>query len=68
MFWEIRRYTSLEMSFNAIERVVEFMEMDQEAPTITQLRPPTEVKLNKYKQTKTLILNVSSIVAYERRN
>ncbi|KAG2237662.1 P-loop containing nucleoside triphosphate hydrolase protein [Thamnidium elegans] len=40
MFWGIRRYTSLEMSFNAVERVVEFMEMDQEAPAITQLRPP----------------------------
>ncbi|OAD04627.1 hypothetical protein MUCCIDRAFT_140340 [Mucor lusitanicus CBS 277.49] len=39
MFWGIRRYTSLEMSFNAVERVVEFMEMDQEAPAITELRP-----------------------------
>ncbi|KAI8640841.1 P-loop containing nucleoside triphosphate hydrolase protein [Parasitella parasitica] len=42
MFWGIRRYTSLEMSFNAVERVVEFMEMDQEAPAITELRPPPE--------------------------
>ncbi|CEP08484.1 hypothetical protein [Parasitella parasitica] len=42
MFWGIRRYTSLEMSFNAVERVVEFMEMDQEAPAITELRPPAE--------------------------
>ncbi|KAI8979516.1 hypothetical protein BDF20DRAFT_906115 [Mycotypha africana] len=42
MFWGIRRYTSLEMSFNAVERVVEFMEMDQEAPSITELRPPAE--------------------------
>ncbi|KAL7329191.1 hypothetical protein PS15p_207334 [Mucor circinelloides] len=42
MFWGIRRYTSLEMSFNAVERVVEFMEMDQEAPAITELRPPYE--------------------------
>ncbi|KAI8378125.1 P-loop containing nucleoside triphosphate hydrolase protein [Choanephora cucurbitarum] len=42
MFWGIRRYTSMEMSFNAVERVVEFMEMDQEAPAITQLRPPSE--------------------------
>ncbi|KAI8343122.1 P-loop containing nucleoside triphosphate hydrolase protein [Chlamydoabsidia padenii] len=41
MFWAIRRYTNLEMSFNAVERVVEFMEMDQEAPAITQLRPPS---------------------------
>lgn len=43
MFWGIRRYTSLEMSFNAVERVVEFMEMDQEAPAITRLRAPAEV-------------------------
>jgi ABC-type multidrug transport system fused ATPase/permease subunit len=42
MFWGIRRYTSLEMSMNAVERVVEFMEMDQEAPAITQLRPPAD--------------------------
>ncbi|KAI7849482.1 P-loop containing nucleoside triphosphate hydrolase protein, partial [Circinella umbellata] len=40
MFWGIRRYTALEMSFNAVERVVEFMEMDQEAPAITDVRPP----------------------------
>ncbi|KAI8379596.1 P-loop containing nucleoside triphosphate hydrolase protein [Radiomyces spectabilis] len=40
MFWAIRRYTSLEMSFNAVERVVEFMEMEQEAPAITDVRPP----------------------------
>jgi ABC-type multidrug transport system fused ATPase/permease subunit len=42
MFWGIRRYTSLEMSFNAVERVVEFMEMDQEAPDVTELRPPPD--------------------------
>ncbi|KAG2227320.1 hypothetical protein INT45_004275 [Circinella minor] len=41
MFWGIRRYTSLEMNFNAVERVVEFMEMDQEAPAITDVRPPS---------------------------
>jgi hypothetical protein len=45
MFWAIRRYTNLEMSFNAVERVVEFMEMDQEAPAITQLRPPSDVSI-----------------------
>jgi hypothetical protein len=33
----------MEMSFNAVERVVEFMEMYQEAPSVTQLKPPTEV-------------------------
>lgn len=31
------------MSFNAVERVVEFLEMDQEAPSITNIRPPSEV-------------------------
>jgi rhodanese-related sulfurtransferase len=31
------------MSFNSVERVVEFLEMDQEAPTITDVRPPSEV-------------------------
>lgn len=45
MFWGIRRYTSLEMSFNAVERVVEFMEMDQEAPDVTELRPPPDVSI-----------------------
>lgn len=33
------------MSFNSVERVVEFLEMDQEAPTITDVRPPKEVSL-----------------------
>ncbi|ORZ17379.1 P-loop containing nucleoside triphosphate hydrolase protein [Absidia repens] len=42
MLWAIRRYTSLEMSFNAVERVVEFMEMDQEAAAISELRPPSD--------------------------
>lgn len=42
MFWGIRQYTSLEMSFNAIERIVEFMEIDQEAPAITSMRPPPQ--------------------------
>ncbi|KAI8576230.1 hypothetical protein K450DRAFT_302879 [Umbelopsis ramanniana AG] len=40
MFWAVRRYTSLELSFNAVERIVEFMEMDQEAPAIVEPRPP----------------------------
>jgi hypothetical protein len=43
MFWAVRRYTSLELSFNAVERVVEFMEMDQEAPAIVEPRPPASV-------------------------
>ncbi len=44
MFWGVRRYTSLEMAFNAVERVVEFMEIDQEAPAITNVRPPANVR------------------------
>ncbi|KAI7862036.1 P-loop containing nucleoside triphosphate hydrolase protein [Spinellus fusiger] len=40
IFWMIRRYTSMEMNFNSVERVVEFMEMEQEAPSITNVRPP----------------------------
>lgn len=43
MFWAVRRYTSLELSFNAVERIVEFMEMDQEAPAIVEPRPPASV-------------------------
>lgn len=39
----IKRYTRLEMSFNAVERVVEFMEIEQESPAITDKRPPPEV-------------------------
>lgn len=31
------------MNFNSVERVVEFLEMDQEAPTTTDVRPPKEV-------------------------
>ncbi|CDH57434.1 abc bile acid [Lichtheimia corymbifera JMRC:FSU:9682] len=41
MFWCIRRYTSVEMNFNSVERVAEFMEMDQEAPAVTDVRPPS---------------------------
>ncbi|KAI8993635.1 P-loop containing nucleoside triphosphate hydrolase protein [Pilobolus umbonatus] len=50
MFWGVRRYTTLEMSFNAVERVVEFMEMEEEAPAITENRPsddwPMEGKID----------------------
>ncbi|KAG2235405.1 hypothetical protein INT48_005755 [Thamnidium elegans] len=42
MFWGIRQYTGLEMGFNAIERIVEFMEMDEEAPAISSIRPPPQ--------------------------
>lgn len=31
------------MSFNSVERVVEFLEMDQEALTITDVRVPSDV-------------------------
>ncbi|KAG2202200.1 hypothetical protein INT47_002119 [Mucor saturninus] len=42
-FWGVRRYTQLEMNFNSVERVVEFLEMEQESPTITNIRPPSNV-------------------------
>ncbi|KAI7905777.1 uncharacterized protein BX663DRAFT_500876 [Cokeromyces recurvatus] len=42
MTMAIKRYTRLEMSFNAVERIVELMEIEQEPPAITNLRPPTE--------------------------
>ncbi|KAG0185773.1 hypothetical protein DFQ28_008806, partial [Apophysomyces sp. BC1034] len=41
LFTVIRRYTSLEMNFNSVERVVEYMDIEQEAPERTDLRPPT---------------------------
>lgn len=31
------------MNFNSVERVVEFLEMDQEAPTVTDVKPSPEV-------------------------
>jgi hypothetical protein len=40
IFWGISEYTSLKMSFNSIERIVEFSEIDQEAEAITSMRPP----------------------------
>ncbi|KAI8891188.1 P-loop containing nucleoside triphosphate hydrolase protein, partial [Backusella circina FSU 941] len=40
MFWGVRRYTSMEMSFNSVERVAEFLDMEQEAPAVTNIRPP----------------------------
>ncbi|KAI8646442.1 P-loop containing nucleoside triphosphate hydrolase protein [Parasitella parasitica] len=40
MTMAIKRYTRVEMSFNAVERVVEFMEIEQESPATTALRPP----------------------------
>ncbi|CAO3650125.1 unnamed protein product [Cunninghamella blakesleeana] len=42
MFMIIRKYTKLEMSFNSIERVVEYMEIDQEADAITEYKPPPQ--------------------------
>ncbi|RIA87106.1 P-loop containing nucleoside triphosphate hydrolase protein [Glomus cerebriforme] len=40
IMWTIRRYSLLEMSFNAVERVCEFSELPQEAPAIISPRPP----------------------------
>lgn len=39
----MRRYTELEINFNAIERVVEYLSLDQEAEVITDVRPPANV-------------------------
>lgn len=39
----IKTYTRPGISFNAVERTVKFMEIDQEQPLITTLRPPSEV-------------------------
>ena len=55
MFLGIRRYTALEMNFNAVERVVEFMEMDQEAPAITDVRPPSLVDVFSFKYIRLII-------------
>ncbi|CAG8797679.1 8971_t:CDS:2, partial [Racocetra fulgida] len=38
--WTVRRYTSLEMSLNAVERVSELSEIPQEALAIIEPRPP----------------------------
>ncbi|KAJ2961221.1 hypothetical protein NQZ79_g3555 [Umbelopsis isabellina] len=37
----IRRSTSMQISFNAVERIEEYTEIDQEAPAITTPRPPS---------------------------
>jgi ABC-type multidrug transport system fused ATPase/permease subunit len=42
MFAGILMYTGLEMNFNAVERIVEFTEIDQEADAITGMRPPPQ--------------------------
>ena len=40
IMWAIRRYSVLEMSLNAVERVYEFSELPQEALAIISPRPP----------------------------
>ncbi|CAG8523564.1 1809_t:CDS:10, partial [Dentiscutata erythropus] len=40
IMWTVRKYTSLEMSLNAVERISEFSEIPQEAPAIIEPRPP----------------------------
>ncbi|KAG2173089.1 hypothetical protein INT43_004462 [Umbelopsis isabellina] len=39
----IRRCTSMQVSFNAVERIEEYTEIDQEAPAIMTPRPPSNV-------------------------
>jgi ABC-type multidrug transport system fused ATPase/permease subunit len=36
------QYTGVETNFNEVERIVEFMEIDQEAEAITSIRPPPQ--------------------------
>ncbi|CAG8607661.1 8848_t:CDS:10, partial [Dentiscutata erythropus] len=40
IMWTVRKYTLLEMSLNAVERINEFSEIPQEAPAIIEPRPP----------------------------
>ncbi|CEP09787.1 hypothetical protein [Parasitella parasitica] len=41
IYWFIRQYTNVEMNLNSVERVQEYLELDQEPPaTITGRRPP----------------------------
>ncbi|KAG1480249.1 hypothetical protein G6F57_005470 [Rhizopus arrhizus] len=41
VFWFIRQYTSVEMGLNSVERIQEYLEIDQEAPYIVEgCRPP----------------------------
>ncbi|KAI9014437.1 P-loop containing nucleoside triphosphate hydrolase protein [Phycomyces nitens] len=42
MYILVLRYTSIELSMNSVERIIEFIDMDQEAPAITDIRPPKE--------------------------
>ncbi|KAL0952989.1 hypothetical protein HGRIS_007200 [Hohenbuehelia grisea] len=41
VYWACRMYTSLEMDLNAVERIVEYLDLPQEPPTIIESnRPP----------------------------
>lgn len=51
------------MSFNSVECVVEFLRMDQEAASIIDIRPPTNVSTDSVYTAHTFILNVLFIVA-----
>ncbi|KAI8390314.1 P-loop containing nucleoside triphosphate hydrolase protein [Blakeslea trispora] len=37
----VNRYNSLQNSFNSVERIVEYTQIEQEAPKITETRPPS---------------------------
>ncbi|ORX56336.1 hypothetical protein DM01DRAFT_1018486 [Hesseltinella vesiculosa] len=42
VFWFIRQYTEVEMNLNSVERVQEYLQIDQEAPAVIDgRRPPT---------------------------
>ncbi|KAF7731738.1 hypothetical protein EC973_008252 [Apophysomyces ossiformis] len=40
--WAVKHYTHMELNFNAVERVLEFLEIEQEATAISEVRPPPE--------------------------
>src|SRR5688572_3266250 len=40
IMWLVESFTGLEISLNSVERVCEFMEIDQEAAEIIEPRPP----------------------------
>ncbi|ANB15699.1 bile acid-transporting ATPase YBT1 [Sugiyamaella lignohabitans] len=42
VLWIVRLYAMLEMNMNSVERIQEYMKVDSEAPTVTDIRPPSD--------------------------
>ncbi|RCH99356.1 hypothetical protein CU098_007426, partial [Rhizopus stolonifer] len=55
IFWVVRLYTEVKMGFNSVERVVEFTQIDQEAPPVTESRPPAQWLLHGAIRVKDLV-------------